>query len=50
MARYTLLIFPLFFVLGRALTNRVLRVAWCVLSMSLQAVLLMGFYWWAYVP
>lgn len=50
MARYVLLIFPLFFVLGRALSNRVLRMVWCVISLSIQVVLLMGFYWWAYVP
>jgi hypothetical protein len=50
MARYVLLIFPIFFVLARAVSNRIARIIWCIFSATIQAILLIGFYWWAYVP
>ncbi|HNT55472.1 MAG TPA: mannosyltransferase family protein [Anaerolineaceae bacterium] len=49
-ARYALLIFPIFFVLGGLLKLRWVRLVWGLVSLLSQALLLAAFYWWAWVP
>jgi len=49
-ARYALLIFPTFFVLGGLLQKRWVRLTWGLVSLLSQALLLAAFYWWAWVP
>ena len=49
-ARYALLIFPTFFVLGGLIQKRWVRLTWGLVSLLSQALLLAAFYWWAWVP
>ncbi len=48
-ARYTLPILPIYILSAKLVKNKIGRMAWYLVSLLSQSLLLGGFYWWGYV-